>query len=150
MARHIGLPGNADLFYQLRSLPVAGTVLHVGAHPDDEDSGLIAFLSRGLGLRTVYWSATRGEGGQNQLGSERGEALGIIRTWESLEARSLDGGEVLYGPFFDFGFSKTGQATLAKWGREDLTKEIVRAIRSIRPQVVVSRWSGVPARRSDS
>ncbi len=145
MARHVGLPGTEDLFYQLRSLPVAGTVLHLGAHPDDEDSGLIAFLSRGLGLRTVYWSATRGEGGQNQLGSERGEALGIIRTWESMEARSIDGGEVLYGPFFDFGFSKTGLATLAKWGREDLTREIVRAIRSVRPQVVVSRWSGVPA-----
>jgi LmbE family N-acetylglucosaminyl deacetylase len=145
MARHIGLPGDADLFYQLRSLPVAGTVLHVGAHPDDEDSGLIAFLSRGLGLRTVYWSATRGEGGQNRLGPERGEALGIIRTWESLEARTLDGGEVLYGPFFDFGFSKTGQGTLAKWGRDDLLTEIVRAIRAIRPQVVVSRWSGTPA-----
>lgn len=133
---------NADLIYRLRSLPIAGTVLHLGAHPDDEDSGLIAFLSLGLGLRVVYWSATRGEGGQNRLGPEREESLGIVRTWESLEAREVDGGEVLYGPFYDFGFSKSGGAALAKWGRDDVLRELVRAIRLVRPHVVVSRWSG--------
>ena len=78
---------NADLLYRLRSLPLAATALQVGAHPDDEEAGMIAYLSRGLGVRTVYWSATRGEGGQNRIGPQRGEALGIVRTWESLDAR---------------------------------------------------------------
>jgi len=138
------LPANADLVYRLRSLPLVGTVLHVGAHPDDEDSGTLAYLSRGLGLRTVYWSATRGEGGQNRLGPEKAEALGIVRTWESLAARRIDGGEARYGPFYDFGFSKSGDEALSKWGREDVVRELVRAIRAVRPQVVISRWAGGP------
>jgi LmbE family N-acetylglucosaminyl deacetylase len=138
------LPANADIVYGLRSLPLVGTVLHVGAHPDDEDSGTLAYLSRGLGLRTVYWSATRGEGGQNRLGPEKAEALGIVRTWESLAAREVDGAEVRYGPFYDFGFSKSGDEALAKWGRDDVVRELVRAIRTVRPQVVISRWSGDP------
>jgi CRP-like cAMP-binding protein len=89
----------ADLAYRLRGLGKAGAVLHLGAHPDDEDSGTLAYLSRRHGVRTVYWSATRGEGGQNRLGPESGEALGILRTWETLAARALDGAEALYGPF---------------------------------------------------
>ena len=135
---------NADLIYRLRSLPLVGAVLHLGAHPDDEDSGALAYLSRGLGLRTVYWSATRGEGGQNRQGPEQAEALGIVRTWESLAAREVDGAEVLYGPFYDFGFSKSGDEALSKWGRDDVTRELARAIRMVRPQVVISRWSGGP------
>jgi LmbE family N-acetylglucosaminyl deacetylase len=144
MSSHDSPHADADLIYRLRSLPVAGAVLHVGAHPDDEDSGTIAYLSRGMGVRTVYWSATRGEGGQNRLGPEKGEALGIVRTWESLQARQVDGGEVLYGPFVDFGFSKSGDEALSKWGREDMIREIARAIRIVQPQVVISRWSGGP------
>jgi LmbE family N-acetylglucosaminyl deacetylase len=135
---------NADLTYRLRALPTAGAVLHVGSHPDDEDAGLMAFLSRGLAVRTVYWSATRGEGGQNRIGPERSEALGIIRTWESLDARVVDGSEVLYGPFFDFGFSRSGEDCLERWGREVVVREIARAIRSVQPHVVVSRWTGGP------
>jgi LmbE family N-acetylglucosaminyl deacetylase len=104
----------------------------------------MAYLSRGLGVRTVYWSATRGEGGQNRTGPERGEALGILRTWESLDARALDGGEVLYGPFYDFGFSRSADDCLARWDHQALVREIVRAIRLIQPEVVVSRWAGVP------
>lgn len=133
---------NADLPYRLRSLGMACAVLHLGAHPDDEDAGLMAYLSRGQGVRTVYWSATRGEGGQNRTGPERAEALGILRTWESLDARALDGGEVLYGPFYDFGFSRSGQDALARWDREAVVREIVRAIRLAQPHVVVSRWRG--------
>jgi LmbE family N-acetylglucosaminyl deacetylase len=131
---------NADLLYRLRGLALAATALHVGAHPDDEESGMLAYLSRGLGARTVYWSATRGEGGQNRIGPDQGEALGVVRTWESLDARRVDGGEVLYGPFYDFGFSKSGEAALAKWGREDVIRELVRAIRLVQPQIVISRW----------
>ena len=104
----------------------------------------MAYLSRGLGARTVYWSATRGEGGQNRTGSERGEALGVIRTWESLDARALDGGEVLYGPFYDFGFSRSGEDALARWDRRAVVRELVRAIRLVQPLVLISRWRGGP------
>jgi LmbE family N-acetylglucosaminyl deacetylase len=136
--------GGLDLESRLRRLRMGAAVLHVGAHPDDEDTGTLVYLSRGLSLRTVYWSATRGEGGQNRLGPEQGEALGIVRTWESLAAREIDGGEVLYGPFYDFGFSRSGEDALDRWGREHLVREIVRAIRTVQPVVVIGRWSGGP------
>jgi LmbE family N-acetylglucosaminyl deacetylase len=136
--------GDLDLIYRLRGLVMGGAVLHLGAHPDDEDTGTLAYLSRGMSVETVFWSATRGEGGQNRIGRESGEALGILRTWESLAAREIDGGGVLYGPFFDFGFSKSGEDALARWGRDDVVREIVRAIRWVQPHVVISRWSGGP------
>jgi LmbE family N-acetylglucosaminyl deacetylase len=135
----------ASLGYRLRSLPMAGAVLQVGAHPDDEDSGLLAYLAHGLGVRTVYWSATRGEAGQNRLNSYRGEALGVFRTWESEDARAIDGAEALFGPFYDFGYSKSGSDTLAKWGRDAVVREIARAIRLVQPEIVISRWTGQPA-----
>ncbi len=121
---------------------MGGAVLHIGAHPDDEDGGLMAYMSRKYGIRTVYWSATRGEGGQNRIGPYQGEALGIYRTWESLDARTIDGGEPLFGPFYDFGFCKSGEEALSKWGREKLVGEIVRAIRLVQPQIVIGRWRG--------
>ena len=132
----------AGLSYRLMSLPMAGAVLHVGAHPDDEDSGLLAYLARGLCVRAVYWSATRGEAGQNRLNAYRDEALGVFRTWESEDARGIDGAEALFGPFYDFGYSKTGSDALSKWGREATVGEIVRAIRLIQPEIVISRWEG--------
>jgi LmbE family N-acetylglucosaminyl deacetylase len=135
----------AGLSYRLRSLPMAGAVLQVGAHPDDEDSGLLAYLAHGLGVRTVYWSATRGEAGENRLNSYRGEALGVFRTWESEDARAIDGAEALFGPFYDFGYSKSGADTLAKWGRGAVVREIARAIRLAQPEIVISRWTGQPA-----
>jgi LmbE family N-acetylglucosaminyl deacetylase len=139
------LERNTQLVYRLRSLAMAGTVLHIGAHPDDEDAGLLPYLTHKLGVRCVYWSATRGEGGQNRIGPDQQEALGVYRTWESLAARALDGGEALFGPFYDFGFSKSGEDTLAKWGGRDMmVREIVRAIRMVQPQIVISRWTGRP------
>ncbi len=132
-----------DLIYRLRGLGMAGTILHIGAHPDDEDVGLMTYAARKLGVRIVYWSATRGEGGQNRLGPHTQERLGIYRSWESLDVRRVDGGEARFGPFYDFGYSKTGEETLAKWGgRHDVTREVVRAIRSVQPQIVVGRWTG--------
>ncbi len=133
---------NVQLVYALQRAPMAGCVLHVGAHPDDEDAGMLAVMSRGKAARAVYWSATRGEGAQNFIGPDRNEGLGIVRTWESQAAREYDGGEVLYGPFVDFGFTKTGEFALAKWGHEAMVREIVRAIRSTQPAVIVNRWSG--------
>jgi LmbE family N-acetylglucosaminyl deacetylase len=134
-----------QLLYRMRGLRIIGNVLHVGAHPDDEDAGLMAYISHKYSARTVYWSATRGEGGQNRLGRYTGEALGIYRTWESLAARAIDGGESFYGPFFDFGFSKNGVEATAKWGRQELVREVVRAIRLVQPQVLIARFTGEPS-----
>jgi LmbE family N-acetylglucosaminyl deacetylase len=132
-----------ELIYRLRGLSMGGAVLHIGAHPDDEDVGLMAYLAHKYGVRIVYWSATRGENGQNRIGPEKQEALGVYRTWESLSVRSVDGGEALFGPFYDFGFSKSGDETLTKWGgREAVIREIVRAIRWVQPQIMISRWTG--------
>jgi LmbE family N-acetylglucosaminyl deacetylase len=138
-------PRFEQLVYRMRGLRSVGNVLQIGTHPDDEDAGLIAFMSHKHGARTVYWSATRGEAGQNRLGRYAGEALGIYRTWESLAARAIDGGESLYGPFFDFGFSKNGAEATAKWGRRELLREIVRAIRVVQPQVLIARFTGEPS-----
>jgi LmbE family N-acetylglucosaminyl deacetylase len=145
MTRYDAPQKNSDLIYRLRGLAIAGAILHIGAHPDDEDVGMLAYMARKFGLRIVYWSATRGEGGQNRIGPDRSEALGVYRTWESLAARAVDGGEALFGPFYDFGYSKSGDETLAKWGGAQLvTAEIVRAIRLVQPQIVVGRWAGDP------
>jgi LmbE family N-acetylglucosaminyl deacetylase len=143
MKREI-VPRKGDLIYRLRSLPMAGTVLHVGAHPDDEDIGLLSYITGKYGARAVYWSATRGEGGQNRIGPYKGEQLGVYRTWEAQNARAIDGGESLYGPFFDFGYSKTADESFYKWGRADVVKQIVRAIRMAQPQILVARWRGDP------
>ncbi|MEM7117102.1 MAG: PIG-L family deacetylase [Chloroflexota bacterium] len=133
---------NNDLFYQLKRLGMGGAILHIGVHPDDEDVGMMAYMARKMGVRVVYWSATRGEGGQNRIGPYLDEALGVYRTWESLNARAADGGEALFGPFVDFGFSKHGKEGLNKWGKEALVREIVRAVRDVQPQIVISRWQG--------
>jgi LmbE family N-acetylglucosaminyl deacetylase len=132
----------AELAYLLRSLRTNACVLCVGAHPDDEESGLLAMLVHGLGARAFYWSATRGEGGQSRIAPYTGRELGVYRTWESLAARDFDDAVSLFGPFYDYGFSKSGAETLAKWGAEKLVRELVRAIRLVCPQVVISRWRG--------
>jgi LmbE family N-acetylglucosaminyl deacetylase len=133
-----------QLLIRMRGLRSIGTVLHVGAHPDDEDAGLIALMARKYGARVVYWSATRGESGQNRIGAYSGEALGIYRTWESLAARAIDGGESLFGPFYDFGYCATAQEAEARWGRRELVREIARAIRRVQPQLLIGRFSGEP------
>jgi len=124
---------------------MASTVLHIGAHPDDEDIGLLSYLSNKYAIRAVYWSATRGEGGQNKIGRYSGELLGIYRTWESEKARMEDGGESLFGPFYDFGYCKSSEDAFLKWGKENVVREIVRAIRLVKPDIIVSRWKGVAA-----
>ncbi len=136
---------NTHFLYRLMGLSLACTVLHIGAHPDDEDVGLVAYVAHKFGGRIVYWSATRGEGGQNRIGSYQEEALGIYRTWESQAVRAVDGGQALFGPFYDFGYSKDGAMTLAKWGQGALVREIGRAIRLVQPHIVVSRWTGQPS-----
>lgn len=128
-----------------RKLGVGVSVLHVGAHPDDEDVGLLAYVSRRHFAQVAYWSATRGESGQNSVNHYRGKALGVFRTWESLAAGKLDGAERLYGPFADFGFSKNAKEAFSRWGKENLVRELVYLIRLFQPTVIVSKWSGTPA-----
>ncbi|HEX2912078.1 MAG TPA: cyclic nucleotide-binding domain-containing protein [Chloroflexia bacterium] len=133
-----------SLAYLIKSMPVGGAILHLGAHPDDEDVGLLSYLSHKYGVRAVYWSATRGEGGQNRINGYQNEALGVLRTWESLAARAIDGGECLFGPFFDFGFCKNAEKAFSNWNQERVVLEIVRAIRQVQPQIVIARWKGGP------
>jgi LmbE family N-acetylglucosaminyl deacetylase len=137
--------GAVALGLLLRRLQTTASVLHTGAHPDDEDSALIARLARGDGARVAYLSLNRGEGGQNRIGAELFDALGIIRTEELLQARKLDGGEQFFTRSFDFGFTKTREETARRWNEREILEDMVRVIRRFRPLVVVSRWQGTPA-----
>ncbi len=121
------------------------SVMHIGAHPDDEDSDLVAYLARGANARTVYLSLTRGDGGQNVIGPELFESLGIIRSEELLQARTLDGATQMFSRAFDYGFSKRLEEAQAKWDIEKIKCDVVRAIRTFRPLVVIPRFSGTPA-----
>lgn len=137
--------GLSGLKQALDRLDVVSSVLHTGAHPDDENSSLLAWLSRGQGARTGYLSATRGEGGQNLIGTELFDALGVIRTEELLAAREFDRAEQFFTPNYEFGFSKTADETLEKWGEDRLVGDFVRVIRQFRPEVLISRFTGTPA-----
>ena len=121
-----------------------GSVLYVAAHPDDENNQLIAYLARGRDYRTAYLSLTRGDGGQNVLGPEFGDELGVIRTEELLAARRVDGGRQYFSRAVDFGFSKDYRETLRIWDRQQVLSDIVRVIREFRPDVVITRFSPVP------
>jgi LmbE family N-acetylglucosaminyl deacetylase len=137
--------GAAGLLQTLQRLTTTASALHTGAHPDDEDSAFMARTARGDHARVAYLSLTRGEGGQNIIGPELFEALGIIRSEELLQARRLDGGTQFFTRAFDFGFSKTRAETAARWNERDVLADVVRVIRAFRPLVVYSRFSGTPA-----
>lgn len=137
--------GAMGLGQLLRRLQTTASALHTGAHPDDEDSALIARLARGDSARVAYLSLNRGEGGQNVIGTELFEALGVIRTEELLQARRLDGGSQLFTRTFDYGFSKTRAEAATKWGERNVLADMVRAIRLYRPLVIISRFTGTPA-----
>ena len=133
------LSGTAEIKLALDRLNVLGSVLMIAAHPDDENTALLAYLARGRHLRTAYLSATRGEGGQNLIGPEQGDLMGIIRTQELLAARRVDGAEQYFTRAIDFGYSKTAEETLTKWGREEVLGDMVWVIRTLRPDVIVLR-----------
>lgn len=137
--------GAIGLSQMLRRMSTTASVMMIGAHPDDEDSALLAYLARGENARTAYLSLTRGDGGQNIIGPELFESLGIIRTEELLQARRLDGAEQYFARAFDYGFSKTLDEAKSKWREEVIKCDAVRAIRLFRPLVVISRFSGTPA-----
>ena len=137
--------GAAGLTQVLGRLQTTASALHTGAHPDDEDSAFMARTARGDRARTAYLALNRGEGGQNIIGPELFDALGVIRTEELLQARRLDGGEQFFTRTFDYGFSKTLQEASAKWNDARVLADMVRVIRTFRPLVIYSRFSGTPA-----
>jgi LmbE family N-acetylglucosaminyl deacetylase len=137
--------GAAGLAQRLERLQTTASALHTAAHPDDEDSAFIARTARGDHARVAYLSLNRGEGGQNIIGTELFDALGVIRTEELLQARRLDGGEQFFTRTFDYGFSKTRVEAAAKWNERDTLGDMVRVIRTFRPLVIYSRWQGTPA-----
>jgi LmbE family N-acetylglucosaminyl deacetylase len=130
----------AELQLALEKLTVLGSALYVAAHPDDENTALIAYLANERLLRTGYLSITRGDGGQNLIGDERGELLGVLRTQELLAARRIDGGEQYFTRAIDFGYSKTAQETLAIWGHDTILADVVWNIRRFQPDVIITRF----------
>ncbi len=136
--------GAAERRLAVARLNVLGSVLMIGAHPDDENTPTLAYFARGRLMRTGYLSLTRGEGGQNLIGPEQGDLLGVIRTQELLAARRIDGAEQFFTRAIDFGFSKSAEETLEKWGRERILGDVVWVIRRFRPDVVILCFSGTP------
>jgi LmbE family N-acetylglucosaminyl deacetylase len=134
-------PDAAQIQLALRKLGVVGSVLYVAAHPDDENTNLLAYLSKELLLRTGYLSLTRGDGGQNLIGAEQGADLGVIRTQELLAARRIDGAEQFFTRARDFGYSKSAEETLKIWGKDAILADMVWVIRRFRPDVIVTRFS---------
>src|ERR671931_2438200 len=136
--------GAAALGELIQGLGVNARVLVIGAHPDDEDTQLIAWLARGRHVETAYLSLTRGDGGQNLIGNELGEALGVIRTEELLAARRIDGAHQYFTRAYDFGFSKTAEETFRHWPHDSVLGDVVKVVRAFRPHVIISIWSGTP------
>ncbi|MEP7362916.1 MAG: PIG-L family deacetylase [Acidobacteriota bacterium] len=136
--------GAAEVRANLDRMKVLGGVLMIGAHPDDENTAVLAYYARGRHYRTGYLSLTRGEGGQNLIGSEQGDLMGVIRTQELLAARRLDGAQQFFSRAIDFGFSKTAAETLDKWGKNDVLGDVVWVIRRFQPDVIILRFSGTP------
>ena len=128
------------IYNEILKLNFLGSVLYVAAHPDDENTRLISFLSNETKARTAYLSLTRGNGGQNLIGPQLRELLGVIRTQELIEARKIDGGEQFFSRANDFGFSKNAEETLAIWDKEKLLADIVWAIRKFQPDIIINRF----------
>ena len=128
--------GRVELGLVLRQLSSAGTFMMATAHPDDENNALLAFLAKGQGHRTVLVTATRGDGGQNEIGPELSDGLAVLRTEELLAAHRLDGAEQYFTRAVDFGYSFSIEETFDKWGRDEILSDFVRMIRTIRPDVI--------------
>lgn len=129
-----------EIRHRLEGLQVFGSVLYIAAHPDDENTRLLTWLSKEKHLRTGYLSLTRGEGGQNLIGSEQGAMLGMIRTQELLAARRIDGAEQFFTRAVDFGYSKNPEETLRMWNKDSVLADMVWVIRTFKPDVIICRF----------
>ena len=131
---------SADILQQMKKLEVFGSVLYVAAHPDDENTRLLAYLANERKFRTGYLSITRGDGGQNLIGDEQGIDLGLIRTQELLSARRIDGAEQFFTRAFDFGYSKSPEEAMRIWEHDKVLADVVWVIRKFRPDVIITRF----------
>jgi LmbE family N-acetylglucosaminyl deacetylase len=136
------LPGAASLQLMLRKLGSIGTFMQTDAHPDDEDNALLAMLGHGQGMRTVLVTATRGDGGQNEIGPELFQSLGVLRTEELLAVHRFDGAEQFFTRAVDFGFSFSVEESIEKWGHDEVLGDFVRHIRALRPDVIAGFLCG--------
>jgi LmbE family N-acetylglucosaminyl deacetylase len=134
----------AEIRLALKKLNTVGSVLYVAAHPDDENTAFLAWGAKGKLVETAYLAITRGDGGQNLIGPESAELLGLLRTQELLAARHIDGAQQFFTRAIDFGYSKSPEESLAIWGREKVLSDVVRVIRTFRPDVVVDRFPTTP------
>ncbi len=133
---------SSELKLAIEKLNILGSVLYVAAHPDDENTALLAYFSKGKLLRTGYLSLTRGDGGQNLVGTEQGPMLGVLRTQELLAARRIDGAKQFFSRAIDFGYSKSGKETMQIWGRNKILSDVVWVIRKFKPDVIITRFPG--------
>ncbi|WP_300436501.1 PIG-L family deacetylase [Christiangramia sp.] len=131
---------SSEIYNHIKKLNFLGSVLYIAAHPDDENTRLISYFSNEKNARTAYLSLTRGDGGQNLIGPELREQLGLIRTQELLAARKIDGGEQFFTRANDFGYSKTPSETLEIWNKEEVLSDVVWIIRKFRPDVIINRF----------
>ncbi|HRP32397.1 MAG TPA: PIG-L family deacetylase, partial [Agriterribacter sp.] len=128
---------SAEILLRLKKLNVLGSILYIAAHPDDENTRLLAYLANEKLYRTGYLSITRGDGGQNLIGDEQGAELGLIRTQELLAARRIDGAEQFFTRAYDFGFSKSTDEALDKWNKSLVLGDVVWVIRKFQPDVII-------------
>ncbi|WP_247235140.1 PIG-L family deacetylase [Telluribacter sp. SYSU D00476] len=135
---------SSEILQNLKKLNMLGSVLYIAAHPDDENTLMLAYLSKDRLARTAYLSLTRGDGGQNLIGAEQGYNIGIIRTQELLAARRIDGAEQFFSRAYDFGFSKTREETLNFWDRDKVLGDVVWMIRKYQPDVIITRFPPDP------
>ncbi|PWH82742.1 LmbE family protein [Algibacter marinivivus] len=133
-------PSSSEIYESIQKLNFLGSVLYVAAHPDDENTRLISYMSNHAKARTAYLSLTRGDGGQNLIGPEIRELLGVIRTQELLAARRVDGGEQLFTRANDFGYSKHPDETLEIWNKDQVLSDVVLAIRQFKPDIIINRF----------
>ncbi len=133
-------PSSVEIYHQIQKLNFLGSVLYVAAHPDDENTRLISYMANHVKARTGYLSLTRGDGGQNLIGTELRELLGVIRTQELLEARKIDGGEQFFTRANDFGFSKVPDETLKIWNKNQVLEDMIYIIRKFKPDVIINRF----------
>src|SRR4051812_42061565 len=131
---------SSEILAGIKKLNTLGAVLYIAAHPDDENTRLITYLNKEKNIRTAYLSLTRGDGGQNLVGKEQAEMLGLLRTQELLAARRIDGGEQFFTRANDFGYSKNPEETFRIWNKDSVLADVVWVIRNFKPDVIICRF----------
>ena len=130
----------ATILHRMEKLSNTTRVLYLAAHPDDENTRMISWLENDQHMRTAYLSLTRGDGGQNLIGTELGAELGVLRTQELMQARAIDGGEQFFTRAVDFGYSKTAEETFRQWNRDQVLSDVVWVIRKFKPDLIITRF----------